>query len=687
MPFLAPKSIAVIGASSEPGKVGHYVFQNLVEGYVGPLYPVNNKRAEILGRKTYASVTDIPAEVDVAIVITPATTVTAIADECGKKGVHTLVVISAGFGEIGTEEGRAREKELKAIVDRYPMRLIGPNCLGFLRPALQLNASFAAHSPKAGKIALISQSGAMAVALMDAAAPMGLGFSLVVSMGNKTAMDECDFLELCEEDPETQVIALYVENISSGRRFLELARRIARRKTIVLIKAGTSAHGKRAVSSHTGAMAGSESAISAVCSQAGIRRAKTTEEFLDILHAVSTQPPLLSPNIAIVTNAGGPGILAADAAEREGARLPVLHDQTIAHLKSLLPEAASTLNPIDVLGDALADRYGTAVEAAGSDPNIDGTVVVLTPQVMTPATDVAQAIKESRARHPLMPIVTSFMGNAAVKDAVEELHRSGIPNYPTPERAIRAIAHLRPMDIEPTAASTRSTFDRATRARALIHGQVGLLSPTIISELFAVYGLPTPEQEIATSEDEAAAIAERIGYPVIAKIASPEIIHKTDVGGVRANIMDEHDVRLAYREIMGNVTMLMNDLYLEGILIQKFLPAGNEFIVGAAKDPSFGHLLMIGLGGIYTELFQDVTFRIAPITEGEVYRMLQELKSWRLLLGMRGKAQSDIDALVRIVLTISDMVMDCPEIRELDLNPVFVDENGTVVLDAKVMVG
>ncbi len=687
MSFLAPASIAVIGASAEPGKMGHYVFQNLLTGYQGPLYPVNHKRAEVLGRKAYPSILEVPGEVDIAVCVTPAQTVNAIAEECGKKGVHTLVVISAGFGEMGTEEGRARERELKAIVDRYPMRLIGPNCLGFLRPAQGVNASFAAHTPDAGAVALVSQSGAMAVALMDAAKPLGLGFSLVVSMGNKTAMDECDFLEMCEEDAATRVIALYVENIGSGRRFLELARRIGQRKTIVLLIAGTSAHGKRAVSSHTGAMAGSESAIDAVCSQAGIRRARNTEEFLDILRAVSTQPPLLSSRVAVVTNAGGPGILAADAAERERLILPALSPETQHVLRQALPEAASTLNPIDVLGDALRDRYGTAVEAAADDPSVDGAVVVLTPQVMTPAADIARAILDTQARHPLMPIVTSFMGGEAVAEAESFLRQHGIPNYPTPERALRAIGHLRPPLTEPLPASSHSTFTRTTGAQAIMRGQKGLLPPETVSTLFALYGLPTPEQEVATTEDEAVAIAERIGYPVIAKIASPEILHKTDVGGVRANIMDEGDLRLAYREIMGNVTTLMSDVYLQGILIQKFLPAGNEFIVGAAKDPSFGHLLMIGLGGIYTELFRDVTFRIAPITEEEVYRMLQELKSWKLLLGMRGKAQSDIDALVHIILTISDMVMDCPEIRELDLNPVFVDENGTVVLDAKVMVG
>ncbi|MDB4978290.1 MAG: acetyl coenzyme synthetase subunit alpha [Candidatus Peribacteria bacterium] len=688
MSLLSPASIAVVGASSEEGKVGNYIFKNiLTQGYAGALYPVNAKHPEVLGQKAYATVADIPGLVDMAVIVTPAPTVVQIARECGEKNVRTLVVISAGFGELGTKEGKEQEAALGAVCHEYGIQLIGPNCLGILRPSIGLNASFAETLPKTGATALLSQSGAMAVAIMDSSASLQLGFSLVVSMGNKAMMDECDFLEICEQDAETDVIGLYIENIRDGRRFLEIASRVAITKPIVVIKSGVSQRGVHAVSSHTGAMAGSESGIAAVCSQAGIHRAKTTEEFLDILRTLSSQPRLLSPNIAVITNAGGPGILATDAADKEGLILAQLEPKNKTLLQQLLPVAASTENPVDVLGDAKAERYKMALEACGKDPNIDGLVVILTPQIMTPAVAIAKEIISLQTHYPLMPIVTSFMGDAGIQEAQQLLHTHGIPNFSTPERAMHALENLQRRQHKGHEKPARITTERSEKALSLVCSQQGLLSPDITKELFNLYNLPTPEQEVALTVDDAVKIAERIGYPVIAKISSPEILHKTDIGGVRANLQNEFDVRAAYQEILDNVTAYDADVYLQGILIQKFLPAGNEFIVGAASDASFGHLIMIGLGGIYTELFNDVSFRIVPITEVEVYEMLQELKSWKLLLGMRGKSQSDIAALVKIVASISELVTDCPCIRELDLNPVFVDENGTIVLDAKVVVG
>lgn len=686
MSLFEPASIAVIGASSESGKVGNYIFKNLLEqGYLGTLYPINAKHDDILGIKAYKSVLDLPKTPDMAVVVTPAATVQSIAEECGKKGIKTLVVISAGFGELGTVEGKASEEALKSTCNEYGMALIGPNCLGMLRPSLGMNASFALRLPKKGRTALLSQSGAMAVALMDASENLSLGFSLIVSMGNKTQMDECDFLELAEQDPETKVIGLYIESIRNGRKFLEIATRIAAKKPIVLIKSGVSQRGVHAVSSHTGALAGSDSAIAAVCSQAGIHRAYTTEEFLDIIRTLECQPRLLSRNIAVITNAGGPGILATDAAEKEDLLLTPLTDLHKAALKELLPPAASVENPIDVLGDAKEDRYETALTACANDPNIDGLVVILTPQVMTPAVEIAKKIIVCQKRFPLMPIVTSFMGDTNIQEAAHLLHEHCIPNFATPERAMHALQHLLHRKHKGHEKPAAIQSDRVEKIATLIKNESGLLSPEKTDALFSLYDLPTPEQALATTIDEAITIANRIGYPVIAKIASPEIIHKTDMGGVRANLQNEFDLRAAYQEILNNVTTYDSDVYIQGILIQKFLPAGNEFIVGAAKDPSFGHLIMIGLGGIYTELFHDVSFRIAPVTEIEVYEMLQELTSWKLLLGIRGQAQSDITALAKIVTTISQMLTDCPQIKELDLNPVFVDESGTIVLDAKIL--
>jgi acetyl coenzyme A synthetase (ADP forming)-like protein len=701
MAFQNPTSIAVIGASTEEQKVGHYVLKNLItQGFAGSIFPVNPKAPEILGKKAYPNVTAIPDAVDMAVIVTPAATVSALAEECGKKGVKTLVVISAGFGEIGTDEGHAREKELVEIVRKYKMQLVGPNCLGMLRPSIGMNVSFADNLPRSGNVALLSQSGAMAVAILDAAESEGLGFSLVVSMGNKAAMDECDFLRIAADDPETKAIGYYLEGIKDGQRFRALAAEVCARKPVVLIKSGVSERGKHAVSSHTGALAGSDAAIDALCAQTGIHRAHTTEQFIDILRAVSSQPPLLSRQIAVITNAGGPGILATDAAEREGLRLVSLTAARQEHLKGVLPAAASAANPIDVLGDALADRYRAALEECVDDAGIDGVVVVLTPQVMTPETAIAQAIIDTMRKHPLLPVCTSFMGDTHVREAQALLHTHGIPNYPTPERAVAALASLLPGPAElglsgaegltmteELSSRAEPRDDNAQKADALLSSQTGLLSEDLTTSLFTLYGLPLPAGQVAATADEAVTIAQRIGYPVVAKISAPEILHKTDIGAVRANLQDESALRAAFAEILTNAKTHQPDAHVRGVLIQQFLPAGGEFIVGAVRDPSFGPLILAGLGGIYTELFRDTAFRIAPVAEADAYAMLESLKSWKLLLGMRGKAQMDIDGLAAVIVKVSRLMRDCPRIRELDLNPVLVWPDRVTIADAKVVLG
>ncbi len=711
MSFLSPLSIAVIGASAEETKVGHYVLRNIItQGYKGAVFPVNPKGGDILGKKTYTSVTEIPGELDCAVIVTPAKTVTALAEECGKKGVKTLVVISAGFGETGTDpsdqpdpsvparadnglagrgragEGHAMEQSLIEIVKKYDMQLVGPNCLGIMRPSIGLNASFAENVDKSGSVALLSQSGAMAVALLDAAGPLNLGFSLVVSMGNKAAMDECDFLEICKNDPETKVIGVYLESIKDGKRFLKIASEVCARKPIVLIKAGTSQRGMHAVASHTGALAGSDAAIDAACRQTGIRRAHTTEAFMDMIRALAMQPPLLSPQIAVITNAGGPGILATDAAEKNGLILMSLGSKSGDALKKVLPAAASVANPVDVLGDADMARYEAALDACVDDKNIDGIAVMLTPQVMTPESEIAQALIKTMKSRPLMPIVTGFMGEKNIVAAQKILHAAGIPNYPTPERAIAALASLRSRDVMVSLRTIDIGMSPSQAQDDILDGVTGLLPDDLTTRLFSKYNLPMPESAVAKSADEAVALAEKMGYPVVAKISSPQILHKSDIGGVRVNLTSADSVTSAFTEIMVNAKKHQPDATLNGVLIQQFLPAGNEFIVGAIRDSSFGHLIMVGLGGIYTELFRDTSFRIAPIGEEDAYAMLQELKAWKLLLGLRGKAQSDIDALAQLIAQVSKLVTDYPQIKELDLNPVLVWEKKIVIADAKVVI-
>lgn len=685
--ILEPNSIALIGASAEEKKLGNYILKNLIEStYKGKIFPVNPKHDELLGLPCYHSILDIKGSVDLAVIVTPASTVTPLAEECGKKKVKTLVVISAGFGETGTDDGRENERKLLAIAEEYDMRIVGPNCLGLLRPSIGLNASFARTPLSTGSISLVSQSGAMAVALLDRAESLQMGFSSVVSIGNKTDLNECDFLEIFEKDTETTVIGLYVESIKDGVRFAEIARRVGQKKPIVLIKSGVSERGAKAVTSHTGALAGSTAGLVALCTKAGIHRASTTEEFIGLLATLSTQPALVSPNICIITNAGGPGVLATDEAERAGLLTIALAEETKKVLKASLPSSASTANPVDVLGDAIEDRYSVTLEACAEDPEVDGIVVLLTPQVMTPCEDIAEAIIAVKKTHPLMPITTAFMGGGAVDTARSILRAHQIPSFETPEEAVRMMASLQRKKVGKEDTDGPTDDDRSSTAHGLLKGKSGLLSESLAVELLSLYGLPSPSADIAHSADEAEKIANAIGLPVIAKISSPDILHKTDIGGVRANLKTAKAVRTAYTEITTKVAKALPSAGINGVLIQKFLPIGSEFIVGGIRDASVGPLVMVGLGGIYTELFKDTTFRIAPITAEEGYEMLTSIKSWKLLQGMRGKAPLAIDSLVTVVKTVSYIMADCPMISEIDLNPVLVGEKDIVIADVKIVV-
>ncbi|HVW66198.1 MAG TPA: acetate--CoA ligase family protein [Candidatus Peribacteraceae bacterium] len=690
MSLLSPTSIAVIGASSVEGKVGHDILKNLLtQGYGGTVFPVNVKGGEILGKKVFVSVKDIPDTVDLAIIVIPAAAVPQALTECGEKGIKNAVVISAGFTEVHTDDGKKLEEELVSIAKKYDIALIGPNCLGIVRPSSKMNASFAKELPPAGSVGFISQSGATAVALMDMAPLFGIGFSMMLSIGNKAVLDECETLEMLAADEETRVIGFYLESIRDGRKFRDIASRVAQTKPIVLLKDGISARGKIAASSHTGALAGSNGAIDALCAETGIHRAQTSEEFFDLLSVLSTQPQLQSNRIAVITNAGGPGILATDAAESAGVMLPELSTNVAAELRTKLPPAASVHNPIDVIGDASADRYEAALTACREDPTIDGIVVLLTPQVMTPCTQVAQTIIDVMKSAPLMPVVACFMGNGSVLEATELLRKNNIPVFSTPERAVRAMAALRESvrsDQRSAISHIKSHSTKAERCALFTDRSPGLLDEDTTAKLFALYDLPLPKQALAKSPEEAVTFAERIGYPVIMKVQSKDILHKTDIGGVRANLQSKDDVLRAWREIQSAVKTNAPNAIVDGLLVQQFLPAGDEFIVGSVRDPSFGPLVLAGLGGIYTELFRDSTMRMAPVSNKTAYDMLEQLKAWKLLLGMRGKAQADIDALASLIERVSVMVAENPQITELDLNPVLVTHEAVVIADAKVVI-
>lgn len=683
MSLFEPKSIAVIGASSDVGSVGHDILNNLLtQGYKGDVFPINPKYEELQDKKCFASVNNIEDDIDLAIIVVPAKIVPMVLEECAEKKIQNVVIISAGFSETGTTEGKELEKRINEIA--ISCNIVGPNCLGIVRPKINLNASFAKELPPQGNVALISQSGATAVAVMDASATLGIGYSLVASIGNCAVMDECDLLEIAEEDDETTVIGFYLESIKDGTRFLEAASQCT--KPIVLLKSGVSEKGSEAASSHTGALAGADAGIEALCTQASIVRAHTSEEFLDLLEALSSEPPLPSTNIAIITNAGGPGILATDACSKAKLTLPSLSTKIEAELKKALPDAASTKNPIDVIGDAGVDRYEAALEACGDDPSIDGVAAILTPQVMTPIDEIVDAIITWKKSHDMMPLVTSFMGEENVKDARLKLQKNGVPCFETPERAIMTLGALHP-SYTLKAKSYQLNDVRAAAADDIIESDTGLLSEEKIAKLCELYGIPIPEGRLATTEDEAVKIAEDIGYPVIAKISSPDILHKTDIGGIKANLQNEKELRDAYESITSSYEIQDTKYKIRGIFVQKMLEAGNEFIVGATADATFGHLVMAGLGGIYAEMLEDIAFRIAPITQDEAYRLLSELKSWEVLLGMRGKKPLDIDHLAQLIETVSQLVYECPQIKDIDFNPIFVKEDGITVADAKIVIG
>ncbi len=676
-------SVAVIGASHQPEKLGYQVFHNvLTQGFKGAVFPINPKGGEIEGQKVYESINTIVEQIDLAVVVTPAPTVCAIAQECAAKGVKIICVISAGFSETHTEEGKAMERELTQICKEANMLLVGPNCLGLLVPGIGLNASFAKSLPAAGGIALVSQSGAMAVALIDQAQQLGIGFSTILSIGNKAANDEVDFLNLLAADPSTKVIGLYLENIDRGRAFLEAARFC--NKPVVLLKGGTTEAGRKAAASHTGAMAGGAASLDALCAASGVHRAHTSEDFLILLQTLSTQPQLVSNRIAVITNAGGPGILAADSAVERGLQLPALTPAVEKALRAKLPASAATGNPIDVIGDALTDRYQAAFDACSDDPNIDGVVVLLTPQTMTPVEEIAGVITSWKREHPLTPVTACFFGGDAVQKGQEILTAGNVVSCESPEDAVMVMSALRKVD-PAGAVEVPVNAKRQKTAHAIVASTRGLLDPQKTAELFALYDIPFVRGCVAHSPEEAVAIANEIGYPVIAKVDAPGILHKTDVGGVVADIQDADAVRNAYERIVAAVTAAVPNAAINGVLVQQYLPAGHEFIIGGLRDAACGPLVMAGLGGIYTELFADTVFRLAPLTEKDAYEMLTKLLSWELLLGMRGKAQSDVAALAIAIERISLLLHECPQIMELDCNPVLVRADGVTVVDGKIV--
>jgi acetyltransferase len=693
-PILRPRTVAVIGASRSPHTIGHQVLANLIgHGFTGSVYPVNPHAPSVHSVKAYPSVAAIPDLVDLAVVVVPRQHVLNVAEECGQAGVRGLVVISAGFREIGGE-GVEAERRLVEIVERHRMRMVGPNCMGVLNahPDFSMNATFAPTMPPFGHAAFVSQSGALGVSVLDYAAEYGIGFSQFVSVGNKPNVSGNDLLLQWEHDPDVQVILMYVESFGNPRRFFEIASRITKSKPILALKSAKSKAGARAASSHTGALAASDTAVDALLAQTGVLRAGSIEELFDMAMAFSGRSLPRSRRTAVLTNSGGPGILAADALETHALELVDLQPETVAKLKPLFPPEASIRNPLDMIASATAANYQTALDAILSDEHVDSAVAIFVPPLGIRQEDVAESIVRVAEHHHQKPVLAVLMGREGLPQGKAELHRAGIPAYIFPESAARALAALRRHrewrarpDVPPRELAVDRARVAATAARARAEGRAKL-SEIEALDVLAACGIPAAPARLARDAEDAARVAAELGFPVVLKVVSPQIIHKTDVGGVRPNVDSVTETKVACVEMLDAVRQHAPAAAVDGILVQRMVQGGRETITGITRDPSFGPLVMFGLGGVFVEAIRDVVFRIAPIRPLDAHDMVRAIRGVAILDGIRGAPPVDFAALVDVLLRLSQLALDVPEIAELDINPLLAFADGVVAVDARVLV-
>ncbi len=704
---MSPRSIAVIGASRTEGSVGHAVLRNLVfGGFTGVLYPVNPRAHSILGIRSHAHIRDVGEQVDLAVIVVPAAGVTAAVRECADAGVRHFVIISAGFREIGGE-GVQREDELRALAEARGLHVVGPNCVGHVNtdPAVRMNSTFVRGMPQRGALGLISQSGAVCAALLDYAAGSGVGFSRFVSYGNRVAVREADLLRNFAADPLTRVILMYIEDLSDGPSFVqaafEITRGLARTagdepippKPILVVKTGRTPQGAAAAASHTGALAGSDRIYEAVLAQAGVIRVESAEDLFDCAQVLIDPQRSTGRRTAIVTNAGGPGIMATDACIRSGLELTTFADETLRALRQRLPATASVRNPVDLVGDADSTRYRAALEAVMVDPGVDQICVVYAPTALAPVESVAQVVLDARSSCT-KPMVAVLMGSQDVRAGVKLLRGREVPTYAFPEDAMRALAakvRYNEWVGRPLGRARRFDVDREGVARlldeALRAGRPQLVELHAL-EVLRRYGLPIAPFRLVRTADEAAAAARELGMPVALKIAGPTILHKTDVGGVRLNLADEAAVRRAFDAVLDSARRHVGArVELWGALVQRMLPKGREVILGCSRDARFGHVLMFGLGGVLAEALGDVTFRLAPLRDDVALEMIRDVRAYRLLQPFRGEPAADVDKIAECLLRLSQLVGDHPCIRELDVNPLiaFAEGDGAMVADARII--
>ncbi|MBA7510073.1 Peptidyl-lysine N-acetyltransferase Pat [subsurface metagenome] len=689
-----PKSIAVIGASRQEGKVGHSVLKNLLQyGYPGKIYPINPKAKEILRTRTYSTIFAVEGEIDLAVVAIPSQFVPSILKDCVNRGIGAVVIISAGFKESG-KQGSQLERELVETIKNSSIRVLGPNCLGIIDTASSLNASFAAGMPSPGNIAFFSQSGALCTAVLDWALGEDVGFSKFISLGNKADIDEVDLLLTLADDQETKVILGYLEGIEDGVRFMEVAKEVSRKKPVIIIKSGRTQAGARAASSHTGTLTGLDTAYEAAFRQCGIIRAETVQTLFDYAIAFAYQPLPRGPNLAILTNAGGPGIIAADAVENSILQMASFRENTISKLRKELPSNASIYNPVDVIGDAGADRYEKAMKTIVNDPGVDSLTVILAPQAMTKIKETAEVISKISSAVSDKPIVSSFMGRLEVKQGIRILRSGKIPNYSYPERTISALeAMVKYRKWKETPFGKILSFEVNKKKAEKIFTKAKEKSEANLTteetrEVLSAYGFSLPQRIVTETSREAISAANSLGYPVVMKIVSPDILHKSDVGGVKVGITEKSQVARSFEDLISNAKRFMPEALIMGVTVEEMIVPGKEVVLGSSRDPSFGPLLMFGLGGIYVEVLKDVSFRIAPLTFNEAELMIKEIRSYPILKGVRGEEPSDLIAVRESLLRLSQLVTDFSEILEIDINPLMVlpAGKGAVVIDSRLTI-
>lgn len=715
--ILRPRSVAVVGASRQPNSVGWMILDNLLRwGFQGPVYPVNPHATAIHSVRAYPTIKAIGQPVDLAVIAVPKEHVVAVARECVEAGVKGLVVISAGFKEVGPA-GAERERQLLEVVRKAGIRLIGPNCMGVINTdaAVRLNATFAPSMPPPGPVAFMSQSGAMGLSVLDYAQSLNIGISMFVSAGNKADVSGNDLLVYWRDDPQTSVILLYLENFGNPARFVELAREITPIKPICVVKSGRTGAGIRAAASHTGALAGTELATDAVIAQAGALRAQTVEQMFDYAMAFANQPLPAGNRVAIVTNAGGPGIILADACEASGLEVAPLAPETQALLRSKLPEEASVTNPVDLIASATPTSYEFALDCVFQDPNVDAAIAAFVPPLGIQAKDVAEAIVRVNARYPEKTLLAVLMGRQGLPAGMAELQRAKVPAYIFPESAAQALGAMwtqrqrtrRPRGTVPVLASDDAAVQRILDAAAAT-GAAKLSEPDALRVLEA-YGIPVAPWRYVSREGPkslataAAEAASSLGFPVAVKIVSPQVVHKTDVGGVALHLQSEEEVRRAVRSMVkalepgpsrgpsrlrreAAASGAGADPTVEGILVQRMAPPGRETIVGLTRMPRVGPMVMFGLGGVYVEVLRDVVLRLCPLRDIDAQEMIRQVKSYRLLEGIRGEPARDLQALAEVLLRVSQLGLRHPRITEMDINPLLALERGVLAVDARIQV-